>query len=233
MITNIFKCSPVYTAILPPPTDFPKAENIVIPPKHQQRWVRVLLTIALLSAICLSTIFLVIWNTSCSNTTTNSIHPNPAKLLHCGNSSTQARDLGCRFDILGAYWTPPECYDNETAAEYEEWLFSPETSQGPFPYFSDKSGQHRIETTEALSNYQGYVWTTWEEHLTHCVYVSKRVRRALEPKGVPLTQRRNRFSHTEHCLKIVLDQMRDPNLLRLEQVNTMFTVQFDFCRIEP
>jgi hypothetical protein len=63
----------------------------------------------------------------------------------CGNSTTEARALGCEFDLLSSIWLPPACLDRETSAEYREWLSSSERERGAFPFFADQNLTMRMK----------------------------------------------------------------------------------------
>src|ERR1700759_2793022 len=38
--------------------------------------------------------------------------------LNCGNSSSEARDLGCKFDVISFSWLPPSCYDSSLSSAF-------------------------------------------------------------------------------------------------------------------
>src|SRR3982751_1680124 len=40
------------------------------------------------------------------------------KLLHCGNSTTEARALGCEFDPLTVAWIPEPCMYHQVTKEF-------------------------------------------------------------------------------------------------------------------
>ncbi|KAK6833378.1 hypothetical protein PG987_008072 [Apiospora arundinis] len=92
----------------------------------------------------------------------------PAILLsHCGNSTAEARALGCSYDTLEQSWVPPDCADLETLEEYQRW--------NTWPGFNDENGQQPLDA-EAMSErtHASRYWIQPLDHGMHCVYTLKR-----------------------------------------------------------
>lgn len=134
------------------------------------------------------------------------------------------------FDVLGACWTPRECYDNETASEYETWLLSSSPYYAPFPYFLDEHGKEKLQNKQAMSEHEGFIWTTVQEHVTHCVFIERRLHRAVQGK-FKLDRRMSRFAHTYHCSEVVLDQLGERKR-NLTEISTAFGVTYETCEID-
>lgn len=221
---NTLRDNHLYTSV--PPPDSPQAENVTLPRPNRRSLVWYTLILLLLLFV-LSAV--LIW----FNTLSSSLNDDPGRFSsgtrHCGNSSTQAEELGCVFDIVGINWTPPACYDSETVAELEDWAFSAAPKHGPFPYFTDSSIEHRILDKEAMSYHQGHVWSTYEGHLTHCMYVERRLHRALRGK-FGLDSRHSQYGHALHCSKLVLDHLGGHGK-DLASINTRFRIGFETCGI--
>ena len=214
----------LYSSI--PSSDSPKAEDGTTSRPNRRRLVCFIVILLLLSGISA----LLIWSNGLSYFTANDTHGRfSSGTRHCGNSSTRAEELGCIFDFVGMTWTPPACYDSETVAEFEDWAFSSAPKHGPFPYFTDGSAEHRFPDKEAMSHHQGHVWTTYEGHLTHCMYVERRLHRALRG-NFGLDSRHRRYRHAVHCSDVVLDQLGG-NGKDLESINTRFGIGFETCEI--
>jgi hypothetical protein len=117
----------------------------------------------------------------------------------CGNSTTEAKALGCEFDLLSSIWLPPACLDHETNAEYREWLSDSERERGAFPFFTDQNLTKRITNEDELSE-RAFVRTygTWEQHLGHCVFLQRRLYRSMT--GVfRMEEHFRNLGHMLHC----------------------------------
>lgn len=122
---------------------------------------------------------------------------------HCGNTVSEARILGCQFDILTNNWVPAACMDNTTAAEFREWAWDPTRLHKPWAYFHDQNATQHIATEEHLSELVGQtVYTTTENHVGHCVFLMRRVHRLAsgELRQIPKLL----FKHTVHCTSEML-----------------------------
>lgn len=146
--------------------------------------------------------------------------------LHCGNSTEEARALGCEFDILSYTWTPKECYDKETADEFRQWLNLPERFPRPWPFFADKNKTEWVPSEEALSERVHMMsYAPQEEHIGHCIFMMRRMHR-INAGGARMNSRFGKYSHTEHCTNVTLDAA----LSRLDmRAGAHFGVTFATC----
>lgn len=60
----------------------------------------------------------------------------------CGNSTAQARELGCKFDALSAAWLPPHCRDDDLLDEFLNH------KDGPWEYWADQEHQQPLSMEE-------------------------------------------------------------------------------------
>ncbi|KAH6666766.1 hypothetical protein B0J14DRAFT_198740 [Halenospora varia] len=153
--------------------------------------------------------------------------------LHCGTSNTtaEAKALGCEFDLMSYSWTPKQCFDEETASEFREWVWESERQEGAFPFFYDQEGKNRVEDEHALSQSFGEViHTTQEEHLGHCTFMIRRIHRVAESNGrLRLNSRFGTLAHTKHCSMEVLKSLKRPDLSYLRGIHSRFGVSFERC----
>ncbi|KUJ24491.1 uncharacterized protein LY89DRAFT_558800, partial [Mollisia scopiformis] len=120
-----------------------------------------------------------------------------------GNSSAEARVLGCEFDIVGSTWLPTACLDKTTSDEFEAWLSSEERNP-PWPFFADDSAESWIPDREALSELSNtVVYTTFEYHLGHCAFTWRRMHRSMGNRSWPSVWT-TPFDHTIHCTNMLL-----------------------------
>lgn len=123
------------------------------------------------------------------NITTN------ARLISCGNSTQEAREAGCIYDILLNNWVPAQCADQEWIDEYMD-----DVSWGAF---EDEAMTRRL-SVEEMSEREFY-YTSIRDHINHCAIMWKK-------QFTVLYEDRRYFDtviaspgHTEHCAQYLMD----------------------------
>ncbi|KAF2239437.1 hypothetical protein EV356DRAFT_499560 [Viridothelium virens] len=117
--------------------------------------------------------------------------------LPCGKTPTEALARGCHFDIIATAWLPPKCIDYELAAEFE--------ALHPWQYFPNANGSDPfLNDSDTLGMQTGLIWTTHRWHAAHCVYMWKKLNRALIG-GWNTDAETVQQAHTNHCTVAVLD----------------------------
>jgi hypothetical protein len=144
--------------------------------------------------------------------------------LSCGNSTAEARALGCTYDPLSVVWIPEPCFDKEMTEAYQKagnWIGS-----------NDWQGIEMLDL-EAMSERvapSGY-FTSARDHVVHCAYSWLRQHRGYLRGGLYLDDDSLDFSHTQHCAEVLIHAL-DLDLEALEQRTTMATVGFSSCVVE-
>ncbi|KAJ9143218.1 hypothetical protein NKR19_g6942 [Coniochaeta hoffmannii] len=159
--------------------------------------------------------------------------PKPAKTeLHCGNSSAEARSLGCVFDLLTNNWMPKSCADPYTDAEYREWVMDPSRDMGAWAFYHDDKAVQQIPSEDALSDLVGHhIYTTTENHLAHCVFLARRMHRLVTGEIAAVAH--NTFSHTMHCTSALLKDMgKDANRSVKAEIGSTFDVGIVSCVLD-
>ncbi|KAF4963708.1 hypothetical protein FSARC_8305 [Fusarium sarcochroum] len=152
----------------------------------------------------------------------------PTTELHCGNSSTEARALGCVFDLLTNNWMPEYCSDPYTDSEFREWVLDPQRQLGPWAYFYDEKAQQKVSSEEDLSKMIGkHVYTTTENHLAHCTFLARRMHRLIVGEIAAVAH--NTFAHTMHCTSAILEGIETSQELAGSQIGSTFDVGLVSC----
>jgi hypothetical protein len=147
--------------------------------------------------------------------------------LSCGDTAAEAKARGCEFDVLSYSWIPKDCRDRETDDEFREWLYSDERQLGPWPFFRDKGMKDRIPDANALSEWRRAVFTPQDEHIGHCIFLTRRLHRALDGR-FRMDMRGRNLNHTIHCTNVVLNSTtRLPEEYATNR--THFKVTFEGC----
>jgi hypothetical protein len=115
---------------------------------------------------------------------------------YCGNSTAEARALGCRFDPMSFNWLPPACYDEELITEFlavDNWVWYKDNSSAtPMPFSEVQSGEYPL------------MWVTRKFHLYHCTYQWRKFHRAIL-EGKPVDDYVGKYDHTAHCEGILTE----------------------------
>lgn len=125
--------------------------------------------------------------------------------LPCGKTPAEAKARGCHFDIIATAWLPPRCIDHELAAEF--------AAVHPWRYFRDPNGtEPLLDDPDTLGSQTGLIWTTHRWHWAHCLYMWKKLNRALV-HGWVTDAETIKQGHTDHCVKTIL-LMAEPDAIR-------------------
>jgi len=133
----------------------------------------------------------------------------------CGNTTAEARALGCSFDLLTQSWLPERCRDRELTDEYRQ--------AGPFQYSLDSQGKELLSEEDlAQLEYLEMYYTTQGEHVVHCIFMWRKLLRAMQ-HGWKVEATVTSDAHIQHCGKVFLD--RSP----LDAISTLDSVGFESC----
>lgn len=153
---------------------------------------------------------------------TQSLYPQlKSRKYTCGNSTEEAKQRGCTFDVLSMNWLPEQCPRDETPefidyAANETWV-----------YYRDRHAKHPIDGADELSELgDKFWWSTQREHLVHCAFMILRLHKVLE-RGGKIDHLTGSFSHTKHCVMMLLDASKsDPEN---DRVNTPGNIALGSC----
>lgn len=124
-------------------------------------------------------------------------HTNP-----CGNSTAEARSLGCTFDQLMWSWFPQEC------PHYANTEFLNAEAE-PFKYYVnpyDKIVATDEDWAKMLDN-ELQLFGERREHLLHCLFMYVGLGEAFRTRGRYTPVQVNQL-HLKHCETILLDVIR-------------------------
>jgi hypothetical protein len=151
--------------------------------------------------------------------------------LRCGNSSMEAREIGCVFDLLTNSWMPKVCSDPATDDEYRAWVLDPSRVLGSFAFYHDEGAERQVESESALSDLVGsHIYTTAENHVAHCIFLARRMHRLI--KGDIAAVAHNTFSHTMHCTSAILEALGSAEQPLRAQIGSTFDVSIVTCVVE-
>ncbi|KAI1401225.1 hypothetical protein F4819DRAFT_459169 [Hypoxylon fuscum] len=117
------------------------------------------------------------------------------RITDCGESPTEAKEMGCKFDLMLQRWIPADCYDE---AHSELFL-----ARYPRKWYYDIDLKHEMDDATVRSGEHRMTFTPSDYHKRHCSYTWELTSRALQEQR-PLLDELISFTHTHHCNGILL-----------------------------
>lgn len=141
-------------------------------------------------------------------------HDNTLEIIKspCGQSSREAKDRGCHFDVLSFCWVPDQCFDRDLTEKFRK--------AGPWVFYTDQNKTASI-TEEQFGSDTQHVFLTNRLHKTHCAYNILRFHKALTEGR--MVHREDVLTHTQHCTN-VLTRVNDP-----EEIEVRAKIQYPDC----
>ncbi|KIX97046.1 uncharacterized protein Z520_07160 [Fonsecaea multimorphosa CBS 102226] len=145
------------------------------------------------------------------------------EVLDCGESPEEAVTRGCRFDVMSFTWSPAPCFDEALVTEFLE---SAPSSPGYWQWWTGTN--LTTATALGLGDVQGgtfpQLYVTNEYHQYHCMYMYKKLHRALRAGAGYLDSYIGSYEHTLHCEHILLSRDFNP-----DRVETTIRRKFVTC----
>ncbi|KAM0542054.1 hypothetical protein ACHAPJ_012980 [Fusarium lateritium] len=114
----------------------------------------------------------------------------------CGNSPEDAKERDCRYSVVLHAWLPQSCL-TESDAEDAEDLYKDRNW-----HYTAASG-HNLTMEELGAGDYVYFVTAFDWHVTHCMYVWKRLHRIMLDPTQELDSYTANYHHTNHCVKMI------------------------------
>lgn len=118
-----------------------------------------------------------------------------SRFTNCGSSASEAKALGCRYDILSNHWVPSACMDQESVVEYQSdgsWFgFANENRTGPL-------------TIDVMGETPLY-YTSVRDHIVHCAMLWRKQYRAFFDGRDSLDSVIVDRKHTMHCSQYLIN----------------------------
>lgn len=133
-------------------------------------------------------------------------HPGPGKQRPCScvgaNTTQQAIEMGCSFDILASAWLQPYCIDQMLTREFERSGPGP---HGAWTHHVDGDIEKTLSLKEVseLLDTDGHYYSSFEWHINHCVFYWRKQWRASR-LGHQVEPLYNTEEHIVHCGNLFL-----------------------------
>ena len=114
----------------------------------------------------------------------------------CGNSPEDAKARDCEYSIVLHSWLPKSCLTTADAEDAKDMYMGRD-----WPYETE-AGQNLTMEELGGGDYHHFT-TTFGWHVTHCMYVWKRLHRILLDPTQELDSYTANYHHTSHCVKMI------------------------------
>jgi hypothetical protein len=143
---------------------------------------------------------------------------------YCGNTPTQAKAAGCKFEVNNFAWLHPACYDAELD---EDWKYGPLSKD--LEFWENKNGIGRIPNELVFEGEVPMVWVNTRQHRRHCLLIWEKYQRAAMNRR-PMDNWTIDYKHTKHCVNII----RDPERKTPDDLVTSFlALKYPTCEYGP
>ncbi|EAU34771.1 predicted protein [Aspergillus terreus NIH2624] len=115
----------------------------------------------------------------------------------CGTNSAEARQMGCKYDVMLGGWIHADCYAADLMEKYIE--------RGNYSWFRDQSLTIPVSEEEMRRGDHEVLWTRKFFHYAHCAYLWEMQMRAYRERK-PIESGIFLEEHTIHCAGILLQQ---------------------------
>lgn len=136
----------------------------------------------------------------------------------CGTSPQEARDRGCKFDLVLYSWVPAPCYDEEIQIAYRERESEWWKRRGGV-------GGEKISQDRAALGIEEGMWLSWDYHDYHCQFIWKMMTRILRNSSMGIPGRLLEYHHTNHCIKVLKGIDPGP----AEDISTLVSLNYSTC----
>ncbi|KAG4435261.1 hypothetical protein IFR05_009257 [Cadophora sp. M221] len=120
--------------------------------------------------------------------------------IFCGNSSQEALAMGCRYDVIAATWSPPQCHDQDLLDEM--------LSQGSWTWFTDKEHTQEVSQDVAVAGDFWILYPLYDFHVAHCLHLWRKLHKAVLNKS-GIDDDLWKYGHTDHCVNLIMNYTRD------------------------
>jgi hypothetical protein len=151
----------------------------------------------------------------------------------CGWTADEARAAGCTFDIMTSTWLPDECYDDDISSAFR--------THGPWEFYTNSSDfeftptirwpsadQLTLLPDEKAASEQRFVWATRRYHLTHCIFLLRRLHRLVDG-GKRLDSALEDYHHSKHCGDMIEKSLDGGGSIPMDLVMTFVVIGYPSC----
>lgn len=136
----------------------------------------------------------------------------------CGTHWTEAKRLGCQFDVMASRWYSPNCFNEGVLGEMLEEV--------DFKWYADREHTKEVSRDVVLAGEFEAVYPDNDYHIMHCLYLWRRLHSAIIEHR-HLDDDVYSYEHTLHCTRLIMKWPRGINS------TTIATSGIPYCRLQP
>ncbi|KAI2828901.1 hypothetical protein CBS133816_5133 [Aspergillus niger] len=136
----------------------------------------------------------------------------------CGTHWTEAKRLGCHFDVMASRWYSPDCFNQGVLDEM--------LTEVDFRWYADREHTQEVAREQVLAGEFEAVYPDNDYHIMHCLYLWRRLHSAVLEHRF-LDDDVYSYEHTLHCTRLIMQWPRGLNS------TTIATSGIPYCRATP
>ncbi|GLA05331.1 hypothetical protein AnigIFM60653_005810 [Aspergillus niger] len=136
----------------------------------------------------------------------------------CGTHWTEAKRLGCHFDVMASRWYSPDCFN--------QGVLNQMLTEVDFRWYADREHTQEVARERVLAGEFEAVYPDNDYHIMHCLYLWRRLHSAVLEHRF-LDDDVYSYEHTLHCTRLIMQWPRGLNS------TTIATSGIPYCRATP
>ncbi|RAH69957.1 uncharacterized protein BO66DRAFT_294666, partial [Aspergillus aculeatinus CBS 121060] len=136
----------------------------------------------------------------------------------CGTHWTEAKRLGCHFDVMASRWYSPDCFNRGVLDQM--------LTEVDFRWYADREHTQEVARERVLAGEFDAVYPDNDYHIMHCLYLWRRLHSAVLEHRF-LDDDVYSYGHTLHCTRLIMRWPRGLN------TTTVATAGIPYCRATP
>lgn len=136
----------------------------------------------------------------------------------CGTHWSEAKRLGCHFDVMASRWYSPGCFNQGVLSEMLQEV--------DFKWYADREHTEEVSRDIVLAGEFEAVYPDNDYHIMHCLYLWRRLHSAIIEHRY-LDDDVYSYGHTLHCTRLIMQWPRGINS------TTIATSGIPYCGSEP
>ncbi|KPI37424.1 uncharacterized protein AB675_10359 [Cyphellophora attinorum] len=112
------------------------------------------------------------------------------QIMHCGGNYTEARDLGCVYDVMMQLWMPKPCYDSVLSEKF--------LAKGNWTWWSDPENGVTMSDEQMRKGEHDVAFMLMDYHKMHCIFAMEKLVRALRNQWMIIPELVS-YDHILHC----------------------------------
>ncbi|GLB11140.1 hypothetical protein AtubIFM57258_007559 [Aspergillus tubingensis] len=136
----------------------------------------------------------------------------------CGTHWTEAKRLGCHFDVMASRWYSPDCFN--------QGVLDQMLTEVDFRWYANRDHTEEVDRERVLAGEFEAVYPDNDYHIMHCLYLWRRLHSAMLEHRY-LDDDVYSYEHTLHCTRLIMQWPRGLN------TTTVATSGIPYCRATP